>query len=102
MSKYRVLLVPFYCLGNFISISRLSQKGWIWVVIFLIAAAIIFIPTPLLEFLYFTPGVIIAMLHSLPVSILLYLYEYSFSIISHFVSYTLLQNNFNKGILSTF
>mmetsp|Transcript_27948 Transcript_27948/g.46954 ORF Transcript_27948/g.46954 Transcript_27948/m.46954 type:complete len:511 (-) Transcript_27948:144-1676(-) len=61
----RLVLVPFYGLAVFVSIRWLRQRrGPLWIGIYLIAAALTLIPTPLLEPRYFTPGIIIAILNS--------------------------------------
>eukprot|EP01034_Spumella_vulgaris_P025539 gene25539-32009_t len=56
---------PFLLADNSLSVllalQRLARhRGWLWVAIFLLAAAITLLPTPLLEPRYFTPGVVIA------------------------------------------
>ncbi len=58
-------LAPLYSCGVLVALRRLARtKGALWLLIFLVAAAITLVPTPLLEPRYFTPGVVIAVLNS--------------------------------------
>lgn len=61
----RKLISPVF--GCFVSIGvhdLTNSKGFIWLLIFIVALVLSLMPTPLLEFRYFTQAVIVALLNS--------------------------------------
>jgi alpha-1,2-glucosyltransferase len=61
----RLFLAPIFYSLYLILIKRIKNtRGSIWILLFFIASFITLLPTPLLEFRYFTPSLIILILNS--------------------------------------
>ncbi len=57
-------LIPLYVVIIFAVLNQLfTTRGFIWIVVYLIAVGLALLPAHLFEFRYFTPGVVIAFLN---------------------------------------
>jgi alpha-1,2-glucosyltransferase len=102
----RIVIAPVYYYLIVRVISRLRQRrGPVWIMIYLVAICLSLLPASLLEFRYFTPGVMIFVLNgSLRTSSSLYVLIGIFAIINYIIITNFLERTFTwpDGSISRF
>ena len=102
----RILITPVYYYLIVRVISRLRQRrGPVWIMIYLVAVCLSLLPASLLEFRYFTPGVMIFVLNgSMRMSSFLYVLIGIFAIINYIMITNFLERTYTwpDGSLARF